>query len=127
LHAVYPDIPQSPGRYLQGFGGDTMNCAIATARLGARVAFVYDSNLRLRLWPRVRAREVITATLSQADYFLLSMEDAEALCGLRDADAIVDWCHRAGAGVVALKLGADGVIGSAYDDRIRHRRTLTQA
>ena len=216
----FSQMPQSPGRYLQGFGGDTMNCAIAAARLGARVAyitrlgddefgrqflqlwrdegldtsgvaidpeahtgvyfithgatghvfsylrkgsaasrlsaahlplelirraryfhtsgisqaisdsacdavyaaieaakragakFVYDSNLRLRLWPLARAREVITATLAQADYFLLSMEDAEALCGLRDADAIVDWCHRAGARIVALKLGADGVIGS---------------
>ena len=216
----FSQIPQSPGRYLQGFGGDTMNCAIAAARLGARVAyitrlgddefgrqflqlwrdegldtsgvaidleahtgvyfithgatghvfsylrkgsaasrlsaahlplelirraryfhtsgisqaisesacdavyaaieaakragakFVYDSNLRLRLWPLARAREVITATLAQADYFLLSMEDAEALCGLRDADAIVDWCHRAGARIVALNIGAHGVIGS---------------
>jgi len=223
----FSQIPQSPGRYLQGFGGDTMNCAIAAARLGARVAyitrlgddefgrqflqlwrdegldtsgvaidpeahtavyfithgptghvfsymrkgsaasrlsaadlpldlikraryfhtsgisqaisesacaavfaaieaaksagvaFVYDSNLRLRLWPLARAREVITATMSQADYFLLSMDDAEALCGLRNPDAIVDWCHRAGAGIVALKLGARGVIGS---DSIRRER-----
>ena len=223
----FSQIPQSPGRYLQGFGGDTMNCAIAAARQGARVAyvtrlgddefgrqflqlwhdegldtsgvtidgqahtavyfithgpaghvfsymrkgsaasrlspgslplelirraryfhasgisqaisesacdavgaavdaaknaggqFVYDSNLRLRLWPLDRAREVITATLPQADYFLLSLEDAEALCGLKDADAIVDWCHRAGAGVVALKLGAGGVIGS--DSKRRER------
>ena len=216
----FSQIPQSPGRYLQGFGGDTMNCAIAAARQGARVAyvtrlgddefgrqflqlwrdegldtsgvaidsqahtavyfithgpaghvfsylrkgsaasrlsptglplplirraryfhasgisqaisdsacdavssaidaakgagaaFVYDSNLRLRLWPLARAREVITATLARADYFLLSLEDAEGLCGLKDPDAIIDWCHRAGAGVVALKLGAGGVIGS---------------
>lgn len=223
----FSQIPQSPGKYLQGFGGDTMNCTIAAARLGARVAyitrlgddefgrqflrlwhdegldtsgvaidpeahtavyfithgpaghvfsylrkgsaasrlsaadlpldlirraryfhtsgisqaisesaceavfaaidaaksagveFVYDSNLRLRLWPLARAREVITATLSQADYFLLSLEDAEALCGLKDPDAIVDWCHRAGAGVVALKLGAGGVIGSDSTRRER--------
>ena len=223
----FSQIPQSPGRYLQGFGGDTMNCAIAAARQGARVAyvtrlgddefgrqflqlwrdegldtsgvaidreahtavyfithgaaghvfsylrrgsaasrmgpadlplelirrakyfhtsgisqaisesacdavsaaiaaakgagaaFVYDSNLRLRLWPLARAREVITATLAQADYFLLSLDDADALCGLNDPDAIIDWCHRAGAGVVALKLGAAGVIGS---DSVRRER-----
>ena len=223
----FSQIPQSPGHYLQGFGGDTMNCAIAAARQGARVAyvtrlgddefgrqflqlwreegldtsgvaidseahtavyfithgpaghvfsymrkgsaasrlsaaglpldlirraryfhtsgisqaisesacdavsaaisaaksagaaFVYDSNLRLRLWPLARAREVITATLAQADYFLLSLEDADALCGLQDADAIIDWCHRAGAGVVALKLGAGGVIGSDSTRRER--------
>jgi 2-dehydro-3-deoxygluconokinase len=223
----FSQIPQSPGRYLQGFGGDTMNCAIAAARQGARVAyvtrvgddefgrqflqlwrdegldvsgvtiddeahtavyfithgpaghvfsylrkgsaasrlsadslplalirraryfhtsgisqaisesacdavatairaaksagaaFVYDSNLRLRLWPLARAREVITETLAHADYFLLSLEDAEALCGLKEPDAIVDWCHRAGAAVVALKLGADGVIGSDATRRER--------
>jgi 2-dehydro-3-deoxygluconokinase len=224
----FSQIPESPGRFLQGFGGDTMNCAIAAARQGARVAyitrlgddefgrqflqlwrdegldasgvaidpqahtavyfithgsaghvfsylrkgsaasrltpdglplelisraryfhasgisqaisdsacdavfaaieaaksagaaFVYDSNLRLRLWPLARARAVITATLSKADYFLLSMEDADALCGLRDPQAIIDWCHRAGARIVALKLGADGVIGSdaARSERI---------
>jgi 2-dehydro-3-deoxygluconokinase len=216
----FSQIPESPSRFLQGFGGDTMNCAIAAARQGARVAyitrlgddefgrqflqlwrdegldasgvaidphahtavyfithgptghvfsylrkgsaasrmapaglplklitraryfhtsgisqaisdsacdavfaaieaaksagaaFVYDSNLRLRLWPLARARAVITATLSKADYFLLSMEDADALCGLGDPQAIIDWCHRAGARIVALKLGGDGVIGS---------------
>jgi 2-dehydro-3-deoxygluconokinase len=216
----FSQIPQSPGRYLQGFGGDTMNCAIAAARQGARVAyitrlgedefgrqflqlwqdegldtsgvaidreahtavyfithgvaghvfsylrkgsaasrlapaslplqlirraryfhtsgisqaisdsacdavfaaievaksagaaFVYDSNLRLRLWALARARAVITATLAHADYFLLSMEDADALCALSDPVAIIDWCHRAGARMVALKLGGDGVIGS---------------
>jgi 2-dehydro-3-deoxygluconokinase len=52
--------------------------------------------------------QIITATLAKADYFLLSMEDAEALCGLSDPQAIIDWCHRAGAGIVALKLGAAG-------------------
>lgn len=223
----FSQIPDSPGRYLQGFGGDTMNCAIAAARLGARVAyvtrlgddefgrqfrqlwhgegidttgvsidpqahtavyfithgpdghvfsylrkgsaasllqadelpfdlirraryfhasgisqaisesacaavaaaiatarkagarFVYDSNLRLRLWPLARAREVIRSTLAQADYFLLSLEDAEALCGLRDPEAIVDWCHGAGAPVVALKLGPAGVLGSDGHKRER--------
>lgn len=223
----FSQLPQSPERYLQGFGGDTMNCVIAAARLGARAgyvtrigddefgrqflqlwrdegldisgvavdgaahtavyfithgpaghvfsylrkgsaasrmdaaglpldlirrarhfhtsgitqaisasardavraaldaakgagaAFVYDANLRVRLWPLDLAREVITATVARADYFLLSMEDAEALCGERDTDAILDWCHRAGARNVALKLGAGGVIGS--DARRRER------
>ena len=83
------------------------------------MAFVYDSNLRLQLWPLARARAVMAATLSQADYFLLSMDDAAALCGLTDPDAIIDWCHRAGAGIVALKLGAGGVIGSDSTRRER--------
>jgi 2-dehydro-3-deoxygluconokinase len=90
---------------------DTVFAAMEAAR-GAGVRIAYDSNLRLRLWPLVRARAVIRATIALADYFLLSMEDAEALCGERDADAILGWCHEAGAKVVALKLGAAGVVGS---------------
>jgi 2-dehydro-3-deoxygluconokinase len=90
---------------------DTVFAALEAARIaGVRIA--YDSNLRLRLWPIARARAVIRATIVLADYFLLSMEDAEALCGEKDADAILDWCHEAGAKVVALKLGAAGVVGS---------------
>ena len=90
---------------------DAVFAALEAARVaGVRIA--YDSNLRLRLWPLARARAVIRATIVLADYFLLSMEDAEALCGEKDADAILDWCHEAGAKVVALKLGAAGVMGS---------------
>ncbi len=221
----FSQIPGSAGRYLQGFGGDTMNCAIAAARQGARVAyvtrlgddefgrqfqqlwreegldtsgvaidadahtavyfithgpaghvfsylrkgsaasrlraqdlplglirrarffhasgisqaisdsacdavfaaveaakgagaaFVYDANVRVRLWPAARARAVMGATLAAADYFLLSMEDAQVLCGLSDPQAIIAWCHRAGAPAVALKLGAAGVIGSNASGR----------
>ena len=223
----FSQIPGDPDRYLQGFGGDTMNCAIAAARQGARTAyitrlgddefgrqfrdlwsregvdasgvgtdagahtavyfishgrsghvftylrkgsaasrmqpadlpmsllastrffhasgisqaisdsacdsvfaaieaarsagagFVYDCNLRPRLWPTARAAAVVRATLVHASYFLLSLEDAGYLCGLGDPDAILDWCHRAGAPVVVLKLGADGVIAS--DGRRRER------
>jgi 2-dehydro-3-deoxygluconokinase len=97
---------------------DAVRAALEVAQ-EAGAAFVYDANLRIRLWPLDIAREVITATAARADYFLLSMEDAEALCGQRDIDAIIDWCHRAGARNVALKLGAGGVIGS--DARRRER------
>jgi 2-dehydro-3-deoxygluconokinase len=90
---------------------DTVFAAVEAAR-GAGVRIAYDSNLRLRLWPLARARAVVRATIALADYFLLSMEDAEALCGRKDVDAILDWCHEAGAKVVALKLGAAGVAGS---------------
>lgn len=97
---------------------DSVFAAIGAARAaGARV--VYDCNLRLRLWPAARAGAVIRATIALADYFLLSMEDAQALCGLRDPDAILDWCHGAGTRVVALKLGADGVIASDSTRRER--------
>jgi 2-dehydro-3-deoxygluconokinase len=84
---------------------------------GARIAF--DANLRLKLWPLERAREAIAAAARMADYFFPSMEDAEALSGVRDPDAVVEWAHRLGAKNVLLKLGAEGVIVS--DGRSKER------
>jgi 2-dehydro-3-deoxygluconokinase len=84
---------------------------------GARIAF--DANLRLKLWPLERARESIAAAARMADYFFPSLEDAEALSGLRDPDAVVEWAHGLGAKNVLLKLGAEGVIVS--DGRTRQR------
>ena len=36
----FSQIPGKAREYLQGFGGDTMNCAVAAVRQGARVAYV---------------------------------------------------------------------------------------
>lgn len=223
------EFSQIPGRereYLQGFGGDTMNCAIAAARQGARVGYVtrlgdddfgrqflelwdgegvdrsavtidreahtavyfishgrtghvfsylrkgsaasrmrpehlpaemirnsrffhtsgisqaiseganetvaaamhiaheagvrlfYDANIRLRLWPIERARAVVEQTLEFVDDFLLSAEDAEALCGSSNADAVIGWCHARGAKRVVFKLGAQGAVASDGHARI---------
>jgi len=90
---------------------DCVFAAIDAAKKSG-VSFAYDSNLRLRLWPLPRARAVITATVALADYFLPSLEDLSALCGLAQPEALVDWSHRLGARYVALKLGADGALAS---------------
>ena len=67
-----------------------------------------DSNLRLKLWPLARARAVIGAAMALTDYFFPSLEDVQALSGLSDGDAIIDWAHRLGARNVLLKLGERG-------------------
>ena len=90
---------------------DSVLAAFDAARAaGARVAF--DSNLRLKLWPLTRARALITAAAGVADYFFPSIEDAQALSGLKDADAIIDWAHQLGAKAVLLKLGPEGALVS---------------
>lgn len=88
---------------------DTVFAAIAHAR-AAGVQVSYDSNLRLKLWPLDRARAIIRATIALCDYFLPSLEDAQAFTGLAEPNAIIDWCLAAGARQVLLKLGKDGVI-----------------
>jgi len=90
---------------------DAVLAAFQAARSSqARVSF--DSNLRLRLWPLERAREMIGKAAAMADYFFPSAEDAEQLSGLKKPDALVDWAHGLGAKNVFLKLGKDGVIVS---------------
>ena len=90
---------------------DAVFAAFDAARAaGATLSF--DPNLRLRLWPLEQARASIAVAVRTADYFFPSIEDARALSGLEDADAIVAWAHGLGAKAVFLKLGPEGVIAS---------------
>ena len=97
---------------------DTAYAAIELARqAGAKVSF--DTNLRLKLWPIDRARAVMSDVLRRCDIALPSYDDIVAITGLTEPEAIVDHCLTQGAGVVALKLGAQGAI--VADGRQRHR------
>lgn len=97
---------------------DSVLAAFDAARAaGARVAF--DSNLRLKLWPLTMARALIGAAAAMSDYFFPSIEDAQALSGLKDADAIIDWAHQLGAKAVLLKLGREGALVSDRSKRER--------
>jgi 2-dehydro-3-deoxygluconokinase len=94
-------------------------CDAVLGAFKAAQAVSFDSNLRLRLWPIERAREMIGRAVALADYFFPSAEDAEQLSGLKKPDALVDWAHGLGAKNVFLKLGKDGAIVS--DGRSRTR------
>jgi 2-dehydro-3-deoxygluconokinase len=83
--------------------------AIEAAR-AAGVTISYDTNLRLKLWPLYRARPVIEATLRLADVVLPGLDDARTLMGFEEPDAICDGLLDRGAKVVALTMGADGVL-----------------
>ncbi len=57
--------------------------------------------------------------IAQSDICLPSFEDVSAISGLDDADALADFCLRLGAGTVALKLGAQGVLVADGTQRFR--------
>ena len=97
---------------------DACYAAIDIAReAGVQVSF--DTNLRLKLWPIARARAVMTDVMRRCDICLPSLDDVAAISGLREPDALVDWCLELGAKVVALKLGEQGAI--VADANQRHR------
>lgn len=75
---------------------------------GGRVA--YDTNLRLKLWPAARARAVIHEALRFAEIALPGLDDATVLTGLEAPEAIADFYLGLGPKLVALKLGAKGVL-----------------
>ncbi len=97
---------------------DTCYAAIDAAR-AAGVMVSFDTNLRLRLWSKDRARAVMTDVIGLADICLPSYDDVVVITGLTDPDAIVDFCLDRGARIVALKLGADGAVVADRDKRIR--------
>jgi 2-dehydro-3-deoxygluconokinase len=66
--------------------------------------------VRPALWPLPRARAIVLATAAMSDVCLPSLEDARALLGLEEPDAIADALLGRGAGLVALKLGPAGVL-----------------
>ncbi len=89
----------------------TVHAAILLARqAGPQVA--YDPNLRLKLWPLERAREVILQTMPLCHHFLPSLDDVQLLSGLSEPREIVAWCHAQGAPTVVLKLGREGSLVS---------------
>jgi 2-dehydro-3-deoxygluconokinase len=92
--------------------------AVATTReAGALVSF--DTNLRLRLWTKDRARAVMTDIIGLADICLPSYDDIAAITGITDHDALVDFCLKRGAKTVALKLGEEGALVANGKERFR--------
>jgi 2-dehydro-3-deoxygluconokinase len=90
---------------------ETVVRAMQVAREGGAV-IAYDPNLRLKLWPLERAREVIVATIALCDHFLPSLDDVQLVCGLKAPEEIIAWSHRMGARTVVLKLGRQGSLVS---------------
>ncbi len=87
----------------------TVFAAIEIARSnGTRVSI--DTNLRLQLWSLEEARNTIHQAMALADIALPSYDDATELTQLSDKYEIVDFYHRLGVRIVALKLGENGCI-----------------
>lgn len=90
--------------------------AIAEAR-AAGVTVSYDTNLRLRLWPLERARDVTNEAMRLADIALPGLDDARQLTGRDTPDAIADFYLEGGSRIVALTLGKDGALIATREER----------
>jgi 2-dehydro-3-deoxygluconokinase len=97
---------------------DACYAAIAAAQEAGRLVS-FDTNLRLKLWGRDRARAIILDAMGLSDICLPSLDDVAALTGIADPDRLVDLALGRGAKVVALKLGREGAL--VADANGRHR------
>ena len=102
---------------ISAIAADAVLAAIEIAR-GNRVKVAIDTNYRPALWPSGRAAAIIHAALAKADIALPSHEDAEALTGLREPEAILDFYLRLGPSIVVLKRGATGAMLATGQQRL---------
>ena len=97
---------------------DAVFDALAMAPRGGRPS-LYDTNIRLKLWPIARARAVIHEAMTNIDIALPGLDDARLLVGVEDPDAIADRYLTFGARIVALKLGSQGCLIATSEQRLR--------
>ncbi len=97
---------------------DAVFHAFALARRHG-VTVAYDTNYRPRLWPAARAAAVIHAAVAQADIALPGLDDARALTGLAEPEAILAFYRRLGPRIVVLKMGAAGAWLALPEGQVR--------
>jgi 2-dehydro-3-deoxygluconokinase len=95
---------------------DSVLAAIESAKSSGTLVS-YDTNLRLKLWPLKRAREVIHEAVRFADIARPSLEDARLLTGLQKPEDIADFYLRLGVNTVALTLGDRGALIATSERR----------
>jgi 2-dehydro-3-deoxygluconokinase len=90
--------------------------AIELARsVGALVSF--DPNYRPRLWDQASARAALRPIMERSDIVLMGHEDAQAVLGEGDDDALLERAAALGARVVVLKRAERGALALAEGRR----------
>ena len=102
ITGVFPAIEEK--------NADIIHAAIEEAKK-QNLLISFDPNIRLKLWSKERAREVLSSFLPHVDIFLTGLEEAELLLGTSDPKEIVETCTNLGISYVAIKLGDKGSIG----------------
>lgn len=92
--------------------------AAMEAARAAGVQVSFDTNLRLKLWPKTRARAVMMEAIRLTDICLPSFDDIVAMGGPDEPNAVIDQMLGLGCRIVALKMGSQGAIVADSTRRI---------
>lgn len=89
--------------------------------------FAFDPSFRASLWPEGnKGKEIIKDILSQADIIKPSLDDAYHLYGQDHPENYLKKYHDAGAKIVILSLGKDGVLLSDGSNEAVHLPVLSE-
>jgi 2-dehydro-3-deoxygluconokinase len=78
-------------------------------KYGVKISF--DPNIRLRMWSKEEAREVLSKILPHVDILLAGDEEMEIIIGERDPIAIMERIKEWGISFIAIKQGDKGSVG----------------
>jgi 2-dehydro-3-deoxygluconokinase len=78
-------------------------------KYGVKISF--DPNIRLRMWSKEEAREVLSKILPHVDILLAGDEEMEIIIGERDPIAIIKRIKEWGISFIAIKQGDKGSVG----------------
>ncbi|WP_188206777.1 sugar kinase [Alkalibacillus aidingensis] len=71
----------------------------------------FDPNIRLKLWSKERASEVLKSFLPDVDILLAGVEEMEIILGENEPETIIKACEPYQIDHIILKQGGDGSIG----------------
>lgn len=75
----------------------------------------FDPNIRLQLWSKEKAKEILLKIAEKTDLILPGIKEAELLVGTRDWKTISDYFHSRGNRYIVMKNGSDGAYWSVED------------
>ncbi|WP_077325283.1 sugar kinase [Virgibacillus siamensis] len=76
---------------------------------GLKISF--DPNIRLRLWSKEKAKQVLSEFLPHVDILLAGQEEMDIIMGEKDPIRIIEKAKDLGISYVAVKQGANGAVG----------------
>ncbi|MFC4768059.1 sugar kinase [Effusibacillus consociatus] len=91
---------------------DTVNHAIELANQN-HITVVFDPNIRLKLWSKEEARDVLMDVASKCDIVMPGIEEGEILTGETEPEHIAACLLENGSKVVVIKLGERGAYYAA--------------
>ncbi|UJL45570.1 sugar kinase [Virgibacillus sp. NKC19-16] len=85
-------------------------------KYGLKISF--DPNIRLRMWSKEKAREVLSRILPHVDILLAGDEEMDIIIGEKDPKTIIEKAKELGISFVAVKQGDKGSVGYQNDEII---------